>query len=336
MPTLLDIANEVGVSSKTVSLTLRGKKCASEETTLQILKVAERTGYVPRRSAQMSLGKGTPLIGFFADRETMFPHSFDLLRGAQAAASELGCLLLIGSLDDAEKNRSDIWQMFRDSHTAGVVYASLFHQEVDRISSDVKNVVYANCFAQGCTDRAILPDDEAGGYEQAAYLVKLGHTRIGVISLPERAPATNLRLTGANRALSAHGMALDPDLCCAGVEGYLPEGETYVAYESAKTLLDRPDRPTAIICGNDRIALMVMSAAAHMGLRVPEDLSVIGFDDFQAISEVVRPRLTTVGLPYFEMGKRAIIAVMSHASTPELFNPEPCLLIERDSCAPLG
>ena len=332
MPKLSDIADEVGVSSKTVSITLRGKKCASEETTRRIFEVAERTGYL---SGQAQRVQDAPFIGFLADMVATSPHTVDLVRGAQNEAIAQGRHLLIGTMDSEEKSTRDILRMFRSYRASGVIYATLFRQEVDSgLVDDAKNVVYANCFPANGEDRVILPDDEHGGYQQAAHLLKLGHKRIAVITLPEQASATSLRLEGISRAFGEQGMVIDPALCCSGVEGYLPVGENYVAYERAKELLEKPDRPTAIICGNDRIALMVYSAATHLGLRIPQDISVVGFDDFQTISEFLRPQLTTVALPYFEMGRRAVSAILYGTAAEGIFDPVSCKLIERDSCAP--
>lgn len=336
MPTLSDIAQEVGVSNKTVSMTLRGKRCASEETTKRILEVAQRTGYVPNQAARMVRTQETPFIGLMADMVATTPHTVDLVRGAQTEAVDRGRTLLIGSMDGDKRPTEDVLRMFRAYRASGVIYATLFRHEVSKARTNgLENLVYANCFPADGVSRAILPDDEEGGYQQARHLLRLGHRHIAVITLPREAPATGLRLGGIYRALSEHGLQLEPEFCITGVEGYLPKGETYVAYERALDLLRRKHRPTAIICGNDRIALMTFGAAAHLGLRIPDDLSVIGFDDFQTISEFVRPRLTTIGLPYFEMGRRAVSALINDVDVDGLFEPVPCSLIERDSCAPL-
>ena len=120
------------------------------------------------------------------------------------------------------------------------------------------------------------------------------------------------------------------------MEGTL-DAERIVSYDAALAMLSRHNRPTAIICGNDKIALQVFGAAAHLGLSVPDDLSIIGFDDMLVISESLRPALTTVALPYFEIGRQAALMIQSAAEDgPTQRIRVPCPLVERNSCRKLN
>ncbi len=113
------------------------------------------------------------------------------------------------------------------------------------------------------------------------------------------------------------------------------ERETLVAYDVALSMLGRADRPTAIICGNDKIAVQVFSAAATLGLSIPGDVSVMGYDDMTVISEVLRPRLTTVALPYFDIGRIAVqelLAAEDGEPGRRGLIQVPCPLVERESC----
>ncbi|WP_316862103.1 LacI family DNA-binding transcriptional regulator [uncultured Cohaesibacter sp.] len=331
MATLADIAQEVGVSNKTVSLTLRGKKCSSDETAKRIFEAAEKYGYLKKYAARTFNGRQVSCIGFLADKVATSPYSVELVRGAQAEAIANDRVLIIGSLENYENgNQQDLWRMFRTYNTAGVIYASRYRKIVEQSdANDIERVVYMNCTPAGDKNGVILPDDEEGGFLQASHLLDHGHKRIAVISLPNEDPATALRLKGISKALAERNVQLDPEMCRLGVSGYLPVGETYIAFETAVELLKRPVRPTAIICGNDRIAMMVYNAAVHLGLRIPQDLSVIGFDDFVTVSENVRPKLTTVRLPYFEMGRSAVSAIINGVPAGERVNLIACELIER-------
>ncbi|WP_319410739.1 LacI family DNA-binding transcriptional regulator [uncultured Cohaesibacter sp.] len=336
MATLADIAREVGVSNKTVSLTLRGKRCSSEETAKRIYEVAEKTGYLEKYTARVNNLEQFSFIGFIADHVATSPYAVELLRGAQAEALSCGRILLVGSLESEMQNLAGICRMFRTYKASGFIYASRYRQYVNHAECfGDESVVYMNCTPVNSNGKIILPDDEEGGFLQASHLLKLGHRNIAVISLPHEDPATSLRLKGISKAMAKQGLSLDAEKCHLGVSGYFDVGETYIAYEKAREVLTAPDRPTAIICGNDRIALMVMNAAVDLGLKIPSDLSVIGFDDFKTISEHVRPQLTTVSLPYFQMGQRAVAEIVRGVPQSNFVNLIKCELVERKSCAPI-
>ena len=108
-----------------------------------------------------------------------------------------------------------------------------------------------------------------------------------------------------------------------------------IAFDAAVKMLNAKDRPTAIICGNDQVALQVYSAAAHLDLHIPRDLSVMGFDDQRVISENLRPSLTTVALPYFEIGRLAVETMRDAKKHDGSWAPKilvPCPIVERESC----
>lgn len=110
--------------------------------------------------------------------------------------------------------------------------------------------------------------------------------------------------------------------------------DPYVAYENAVKVLGQKDRPTVMLCGNDELALQAFSAAHALGLCVPQDLSIIGFDDFQVISDVIKPGLTTMALPYYEMGQRAvknIVKLIEKQPVESLLTTVPCTPVVRDS-----
>jgi LacI family transcriptional regulator len=147
-----------------------------------------------------------------------------------------------------------------------------------------------------------------------------------------------LRGQGMRRAFAEAGVAFDDALEVRGARGTLG-GEILVTYDVTRDMLSRPNRPTAIICGNDTLAMQVYFAAGSLGLTIPDHLSVIGFDDLRLISETLYPQLTTVALPYFEIGRRAVeVMNISGAETSLSLQKQlvPCPLIERNSCKPLA
>ncbi len=334
MAKLSDIANEVGVSNKTVSLVLRGQKCASAETTRQIFAVAEQVGYVPNQAARMMRLQKTPFIGLLADMVATTPYTVELIRGAQAEALAYDRHLLIGSLDGDPGAAEDFWQMFRSHRAKGVIYATMYRRKMSgSVLDKAAHVVMANCSTGSGTDDAVLPDDVGGGYLQADHLLRLGHRRVGVITLSADVAASRLRNEGILQAFADHHADLAGVQWAFGIDGH-PHDETYTAFEHAMRMLSGPGRPTAIICGNDRIAMLVYCAAASLGLRIPGDVSVIGFDDFRTVSQGLRPELTTIDLPYFEMGRKAVNMILEGRNDGCGATIVPCRLIERQSCGP--
>jgi LacI family transcriptional regulator len=224
--------------------------------------------------------------------------------------------------------------MFRSHRAKGVILATMYRQELTgTVLDDTVNVIMANCSHAGRASQSVLPDDTSGGYLQAQHIFGLGHHRVSVISLSRDVTASALRNAGIQASMQEHGIDPSGVSWFYGIDG-LPRDERYTAFEHAVEVLFGPDRPTAIICGNDRIAMLVYCAAARLGLRVPEDLSVIGFDDFSTISEGLRPELTTVNLPYYEMGRRAVKMVLEPPDDQGDAVIVPCALVKRHSCGP--
>lgn len=339
MVTLRDVALKAGVSPKTVSRVVNEDPAVSEETRASVLTVIRDLNYVPDHAARMMRTATSDLVGLMTDVIATTPTTIDIVRGAQAALRAAGRTMLIANSEGDRDLEREFWRRFRGHKASGVIYATMYHRPLDFGSPDFERpIVLANCFSTRGDRVAIVPDDEGGGYAQAAHLLKLGHRRIGLVTLNPVIRATVLRGAGHRTAFVEAGVAFDMALEVPGFVGSV-EAESLVAYDAAMEMLRRPDRPTAIICGNDKIAIQVFSAAASLGLSVPDDLSVMGFDDMTVISEVLRPRLTTVALPYFEIGRLAVQELIAAGERRPLNRAPilvPCPLVERESCRPIG
>jgi LacI family transcriptional regulator len=293
---------------------------------------------VPNHAARQMRSGTSSVYGLMTDAVATTPYSVDIVRGAQAALKDRHQTLLIASSDGSAEREAELWQMFRAHRVAGVIYAAMFHRPHD-VGAPMfsESIILANCFAVSGDRPSIIPDDEAGGYEQARYLLQRGHRRIAFVTLIPDIEATRLRGQGARRAFQDAGVFFDESLEMRGMIG--PVGkEEMVTYGVARELLARKDRPTAIVCGNDQVAMQVYAAAASLGLQVPDDLSIMGFDDLRLISETLYPQLTTVALPYFEIGRKAVELSISSREHDEGWTPRilvPCPLVERHSCRAL-
>lgn len=333
MVTLRDVAREVGVSPKTVSRVVNGDPAVHAETRAMVRAAIERMGYVPDQAARMMRLSTSSIVGFLTDAVASTPYAVDMVRGAEAALRARGLTMLIADSGGERERERTYWRVFRAQKAAGVIVATAYHRPVDVGRPGFERpVVLANCYSLRRDLPAVVPDDEGGGYVQARHAIACGHRVIASISLNPALRATALRGAGHRSAFAEAGLSFDPALERAGFAGPV-EDERLVAYEVARELLGRRPRPTAILAGNDRIAIQVYAAAATLGLAIPDDLSVIGFDDFGLISEALVPALTTVALPYREIGRRAGERIADGEAGGEgRLEPVPCPLVVRQSC----
>lgn len=337
MATLKDVAREAGVSPKTVSRVVNDDPAVNIKTREAVAEVIRRMHYVPDYAARMMRMSNSSVIGLMTDVVATTPYSVDIIRGTQSALKEQSRTLLIASSDGDQGDERDYWQMFRAHKVAGVIYATMFHRPVDLgAPSFDRGIVLANCYSPKRSHPAIVPDDEGGGYTQARHLIELGHRRIGIVSLAPILRATVLRGAGYRTAFAEAGITYDPALDVPGFVTRPDGGEDLVAFDMATAMLRRPNRPTAIICGNDQIAVHIYAAATALGLSVPGDLSVMGFDDMTVITETLRPMLTSVALPYFQIGRTAVEMLgrlngeIEGAVERQVL--VPCPLVVRQSC----
>lgn len=339
MVTLREVAERAGVSIKTVSRIVNNDGAVNAKTRADVQKHITSSNYVPNQAARLMRGVESSVYGLLTDVVATTPYAVDLVRGAQSALNEQHQTLLIASTDGDRTREHELWRTFRSHRVTGVIYAAMFHQAHEVGKPDFyQSIVLANCFAPANDRPSIVPDDEGGGYTQAQYLLQRGHRRIAMITLIPEIEATRLRAHGMRRAFAEAGVSFNDGLELRGAVGPVSQ-EKLVAYEVARELLRKSDRPSAIICGNDQMALQVFAAASSLGLSIPQDLSVMGFDDLRLISETLRPQLTTVALPHFEMGRMAVELTNSAREQEEGWAPRilvPCPLVERQSCRSLN
>lgn len=336
--TLREVAKRAGVSIKTVSRIVNNDAAVNAKTRESVQRHLSQLNYVPNQAARLMRNGVSSVYGLMTDVVATTPYSVDIVRGAQSALKANHQTLLIASSEGDPVREQELWRMFRAQRVAGVVYAAMFHRAHDAGQPAFNDaIVLANCFAANNDRPSIIPDDEQGGYVQARHLLERGHRRIGLVTLLPELRATQLRGRGIRRAFQEAGIAFDEGLERRGMLGKI-YNERMVAREAAQELLQLKARPTAVICGNDQIAMQVYGAAAGLGLAIPADLSIIGFDDLKLISESLYPQLTTVALPYFDIGRMAVEHMNSstHNVPAQQVVRVPCPLVERHSCKPLA
>ena len=222
-----------------------------------------------------------------------------IIRGVQDRLRQAGYLCVIISADwDPDAEREAIHDLVSRS-IDGIVFSETWHHtavELLDIASKPYVFVHRQFAAPG--QYSTIPDERHGAHLAMQHLISLGHRRIGYINGPEHYYASALRLEGYREELTSAGIAFDPALVERG------DWELESGYAAMQRLLDARPRLTALFAGNDLMAAGAIYALQDAGLRVPEDVAVVGYDD-RAISRTFRPRLTTVTLPCYEMGQAA-------------------------------
>jgi LacI family transcriptional regulator len=325
------VAEAAGVSVTTVSHALNDAPGArvGPETRERIRAVAAELGYTPNTLAQGLRTQRSYTLGFVGDRIATTPHAGRLIEGAQDAAAKEGwVLLLLNSGGDPELERREI-QTLLQRQIDGLIYGSMYHRAVEPppLVGHVPTVLLDASSDDGAY-ASVVPDEVGGGRAAIEELLRHGHRRIGFINNVDDIPATHGRLEGYRSALDTAGLPFDAALVVSGT------GNQLGGYAGASALLDRDDRPSALFCFNDRMAMGAYQAAATLGLRVPHDVSVIGFDDQEGISEGLRPGLTTMALPHYAMGVWAVEALLAQirdSSVPVEQVRLACPLVVRES-----
>jgi LacI family transcriptional regulator len=299
-PTLADVAARAGVARSTASYVINRVEHArvAEGTRARVLAAVEELGYRPNAAARGLRTQRTLMLGFVSDDIAAGPFAGETIRGAQDAAWEAEHLLLIANTGgDAEVQHTVIDAMV-DRQVDGLLVAAVAAGRVDVEPLRGLSVpcVLVNCFSDEDVFPAVIPDDERGGREAAEILLEAGHRRIAFINGASGVHAAEARLRGFRAALERHGVEFDPELAPYG--NWWPDS----GYEHAHRLLELEQPPTAIFCGNDRMAIGVYEALKERGLRIPEDVTVLGYDDME-LAQHLRPALSTMALPHYEMGR---------------------------------
>lgn len=335
---IADVAKAAGVSSATVSLVLNGAEARiSPDTRERVRRIAEEIGYVPNPIARSLRTRSTRTIGLVSDRIATTPFAGRMLAGAQEVAREHGHLVILVDTDGHPEVEADAIRTLVNHQVDGIIYASMWHRVLRAPADLPPGAVFLDCRPEDGGFPAVVPHDYAGGRAAVRELVEFGHRRVAFIDTDEERPvAAELRYRAYVDVLTEAGIDPDPDLHVS-VPTSAAGGR---AAAEALWALPPDRRPTGVFVFNDRIAAGVYSWANRAGLRVPDDLSVVGYDDQQLIAAELDPPLTTVALPHAAMGRWAMEVALgirdASDSHPHLMD---CPIIRRASVgppAPLG
>ncbi len=334
MATIYDVARRAGVSPKTVSRVLNGDAPVSAQTRDAVRAAMAALQYVPSHAARSIKSRKSGLIGLItgaistandASSSAGLPEIV-IVQGAQAVVQKSGKTLLISDTGGQQDRVPDLIRTFREYRVEGLIFVADYHRRTDQdLAIDGLRTVLVNCYDEAGTP-AVLPDDRAGQLALTRKVIAAGHRRIAFLTLSPAQEAARLRLAGFRQALSEAGIADAPELVAAA-DLFGSPGEHQLIWDALDRLLRLDAPPTAICCGNDRLAMAVYGILRDRGIAVPEQMSVVGYDDHRLISEALYPALTTAELPYSAMGARAAQLLLDMIDAPEAAAPDAPLLV---------
>jgi LacI family transcriptional regulator len=330
-PTMSDIARQAGVSRTTVSFVLNNHASSASipaETQDRVLEAAKTLSYRPNLAAQVLHTNQTHTIGFITDEIATTPHAVKIIQGAQDVAWANGKLLLIVNTGSDATIAETAVEMMLGRQVEGILYAAMYHQEVALPANMYEgSVVLIDCFCANRSLPSVVPDEMQGGRTATKVLLNKGHRRIGFINTVDPIPAAFGRLEGYKQALKAYDVPFDENLV------RIHTSESRGGYRGTLELMQLREPPTAIFCFSDFMAIGVYDALRTLGISVPGDVAVMGFDNQELIAAQLFPLLSTIQLPHYQMGKWAVQLLLEHngESLPPVQHTIDCPYIERQS-----
>ena len=326
-----EIAAHAGVSQATVSRVINNKPNVREETRRRVLAVIEELGYVPNAEARSLVTQRTTKIGLIVS-DIINPFYPELVESVEEFARDSGyAILLCNTQRDPSKDQ--IYARFLiEQRVAGVLFTSITPQSNAPMQFLKAKIpfVFTNRYLRDIPVPSVLTDNVGGAYKMTEYLLELGHSRIAFIRGLLNTTTSQDRELGYRRCLTDNGLEVDETL--------LEQGDytRRAAHEATVRLLQLPSPPTAIFCAHDYMAFGALDAAYDFGLRVPDKVSIVGFDNIE-LSSLKAISLTTVEQPIVEMARRAMEILLNLIENevppqePWVEVYEPKLIVRRTS-----
>ncbi|WEK50813.1 MAG: LacI family DNA-binding transcriptional regulator [Candidatus Kaistia colombiensis] len=343
--TLLDVARQAGVSRATVARVLSAGGYVGDETRLRVEEAVRQTGYRPNAMARSLRTQRTFTIGHTTSEFTQNPFFAHVARSIEREGLANGYKTFLYNQDGSDAHERAGVEQFIERRVDAVIFTyPRDPQSLAMLRAAAMPVVQIERDLTPDTS-AVLVDNYTGAAAGMAHLLQLGHRRIAFIGGDPRLNPRSCRrprsveeerLDAYRDALSSVGVGIDERLIWLG-RYYEPDNGINIAgYRAMRTLLELPERPTAIFTGCDILAAGALQATYEVGLRIPDDISVVGFDDTTA--RILAPRLTSVAQPMAELGKTALQLALAQIDDPEIAPQTVILspqLVIRDSTGPV-
>lgn len=318
--TLRDVAREVGVHESTVSRVLNEKTrhMVTPEVARRVTQAAEAMGYRPNPIAYSLKTNRTLTVGVVIPDLTnpVFPP---IIRGIEDVLADVNYTAIIANTDNDPEKERIILERMRGRRVDGLILGTA---RLTGANADDLPVVLINRTTEKGDVSSVANDDAAGIRLSVDHLIGLGHTRIAHVAGPETLSTGRSRRQGFIDAMTAGGLDPDPALISAAQAFSEEEGAAAMS-----AIADRSDDFTAVVAGNDLLAIGCYGVLAERGLKVPEDVSVTGFNDMPFVDKL-SPPLTTVRIPHYDMGAEAARILLRHIEEPDA--PVTSLLLKRE------
>ncbi|MEP7361896.1 MAG: LacI family DNA-binding transcriptional regulator [Acidobacteriota bacterium] len=339
--TIADVARKVGYSTTVVSHALNGYARINEQTRTHIQQVARKMGFRPNIFARNLVTQTSQLVGIVAPGivTSFYP---EVILPLKIRLEEAGYGLLIMTSDDSDQEEQRSLDLLRERKVDALVVVP--HKSArdglryDEIAGDNTPVVMIDRWLKTERCHSVTTDNLAGAEMATGHLLALGHRRIGVVKARSLCSTTRERMAGYKKALSAAGVAFDREL--VHVAAYNIGRDLCIQGEDVLHSLLRLERPpTALFILHDVLAVGIMSAAIRFGIRMPEELSMVGFDDVEVVRHLPVP-LTTVAQDKLAMGRIASELVLQSLADPKTAKQHirlpPQLVVRKSTCMRAG
>ncbi|MFB5265636.1 LacI family DNA-binding transcriptional regulator [Paenibacillus enshidis] len=298
--TIYDIAREAGVSIATVSQVINGKGKISEKRRAEIMEIMERLNYQPSAIATALTGKQTYTLGLLVP-DISNPYFAELARAVEDRSRQLGYSVVICSTDNKDERVERYLNLLQQKKVDGMMIGTGISNAgilTPLLQQSIPFALIAR-HMPSLAVHTVATDDRLGGALAAQHLLDLGHTRVAVLSEPAGVSSSQERLRGFREVLEKAGHTLAPERIREST------AELNAAKAAVLELLGQSAQPTALFCCNDIQAIGALQAAKELNLRVPQELSVIGFDN-TILASVTSPPLTTIAQPIEDLGRHAV------------------------------
>jgi LacI family transcriptional regulator len=332
-PTMHEVAAAANVSVATVSRVINNMGGVSPALEARVLDAMNALHYHPSSVARSLRVQRSMLFGILIPI-LEHPSYSRMASAVEHALWDHGYRALICNTEEDEVRERAYIEMLLRQRVEGIIIdtsARSFDGLIELQKNNVPIVLFDR-IVENIQCNQVFCDNSQGGFTGIQHLVELGHTRIGVVAAPTHPEPIIRRIRGTREAIAAYGIDDDPHLLRTGDTQLFDMG-----YDAARALMQLDPPPTAIFALTDVTAVGVMHAVTEMGLRIPEDLSVVGYDDIPIASYTIPP-LTTVAQPFVEMGQTAAEMLLRHIQNPDMPIERvvlPTHLVVRQSTAPL-
>lgn len=328
MATIYDVAQKAGVSLATVSRVMNKNTNVGEKTRQKVLAAMAELDYRPNTFAQSLASNSSNSVGVLVsqlDGPYYGPMMAEIESSLRAANKHV--IIAVGHSDAVQEKNSVEFLLGRGCDALILDVEAVSDQYLIELSQGTTPIVLINRYIDAISERCIYLNNELGGYLATRHVLELGHRQIAYVSGPKRKHDANERLEGHKKALAEFGVAWQPSLL---VEGDYKEDGGVLAMQH---LLQSGEKFTAVVCANDQMVSGAISVCLEQGIRVPQDLSFVGYDNIP-FARYISPKLTTVNNPIHEMGKMAALWLLRNIykndqiAVASIFAPE---LVIRES-----